>query len=122
MLTFQSAILLYKLNQIDNPYVFDTNDLENQALIVNSKTLKFVKSSYYTYDQSCSFVARLDELEYLKENTYIKIIDNSIVFTHKGYRYFQIPFLKFLSFLGRSIITPIIVSMITAYLTVLFFK
>lgn len=122
MLTFQSAILLHKLKQIDNPYVFDINALENQALIVNYKTLKFVKSSYYIYDEPSSFVARLDELEYLEDNAYIKIIDNSITFTHKGYRHFQIPFLKFLSFLGRSIITPIVVSMITAYLTVLFLK
>lgn len=122
MLTIQSAILLYKLNQMNNPYVFDTNDLENQAIIVNYKTLKFVKSSYYTYDESSTFVARLDELEYLKENSYIKVCDSFITFTHKGYRYFQIPFLKFLSFLGKSIITPIVVSMITAYLTVLFLK
>lgn len=113
MLTIQSAILLYKLNQVDNPYVFDTNDLENQALIVNYKTLKFVKSSYYTYDKSSSLVVRLDELEYLKENSYIKIGDSFITFTHKGYRYFQIPFLKFLSFLGNSIITPIAVTILT---------
>lgn len=122
MLTIQSAILLYKLNQMNNPYVFDTNALENQALIVNYKTLKFVKSSYYTYDKSSSLVARLDELEYLKENSYIKIGDSFITFTHKGYRYIEIPLLKFLSFLSRSIITPIIVSIITAYLTVLFIK
>lgn len=122
MLTIQSAILLYKLNQIDNPYVFDTNDLENQALIVNYKTLKFVKSSYYTYDKASSLVARLDELEYLEENAYIKINNSFIIFTHKGYRYIEIPLLKLLSFLGKSIITPIIVSIITAYLTVLFLK
>lgn len=122
MLTIQSAILLYKLNQVDNPYVFDTNDLENQALIVNYKTLKFVKSSYYTYDEFSSLVARLDELEYLEENAYIKINNSFITFTHKGYRYFEIPLLKLLSFLGKSIITPIIVSIITAYLTVLFLK
>lgn len=122
MLTLQTAVLLHYLNQLDNPYVFDSNALVNQALIVDYKTLKFVKSSYYTYDKPSSFVVRLDELEYLEENAYIKIIDNSITFTHKGYRYFQIPFLKFLSFLGKSIITPIIVSMITAYLTVLFLK
>lgn len=122
MLTIQSAILLYKLNQVNNPYVFDTNDLENQALIVNYKTLKFVKSSYYTYDVPSSFVARLDELEYLEENSYIKINDSFITFTHKGYRYIEIPILKLLSFLGKSVITPIIVSIITAYLTVLFLK
>lgn len=122
MLTFESAVLLHNLKQIDNPYIFDTNDLENQALIVNYKTLKFVKSSYYTYDESSSLVARLDELEYLKENAYIKINNSFITFTHKGYRYIEIPLLKFLSFLGKSIITPIIVSIITAYLTVLFLK
>lgn len=115
MLTIQSAILLYKLNQVDNPYVFDTNDLENQALIVNYKTLKFVKSSYYTYDESSSLVARLDELEYLKENSYIKISDSFITFTHKGYRYIEIPLLKLLSFLGKSILVPIIVTIITDY-------
>lgn len=122
MLTIQSAILLYKLNQVDNPYVFDTNDLENQALIVNYKTLRFVKSSYYTYDEPSSLVARLDELEYLEDNAYIKINNSFIIFTHKGYRYIEIPLLKLLSFLGKSIITPIIVSIITAYLTVLFLK
>ncbi len=122
MLTFQSAKLLYNLRQINNPYIFDTNNFENQALIVDFNSLKFVKSSYYTYDESTSFVARLDELNYLEDNGYIKTKKNLIAFTHKGYRPFQISTTKFLSFVGKSIVTPIIVSMLTAYLTVLFLQ
>ena len=116
MLTFESAVLLHKLKQIDYPYVFDTNDLENQALIVNYKTLKFVKSSYYTYDESSSLVARIDELEYLKENSYIKIGDSFITFTHKGYRPYQISSINLCNFLNKSILVPIIVTIITDYL------
>lgn len=115
MLTIQSAILLHKLKQIDNPYVFDTNNLENQAIIVNYKTLKFVKSSYYTYDESSSLVARIDELKFLKENEYIEIDDNSIIFTHKGYRPYQISFINLCNFLNKSILVPIIVTILTDY-------
>lgn len=116
MLTFESAVLLHNLKQIDNPYIFDANNLENQALIVDYKTLKFVKSSYYTYDKSSSFVARLDELEYLEENSYIKIDDSFIIFTHKGYRPYQISSINLCNFLNKSILVPIIVTIITDYL------
>lgn len=116
MLTIQSAILLHNLKQIDNPYVLDTNNLENQVLIVNYKTLKFVKSSYYTYDEPSSLVARLDELKFLKENEYLEIDNNSIVFTHKGYRPYQISSINLCNFLDKSILVPIIVTIITDYL------
>lgn len=116
MLTIQSAILLHNLKQIDNPYVLDTNNLENQILIVNYKTLKFVKSSYYTYDEPSSLVARLDELKFLKENEYLEIDNNSIVFTHKGYRPYQISSINLCNFLNKSILVPIIVTIITDYL------
>ncbi|WP_308748473.1 hypothetical protein [uncultured Anaerococcus sp.] len=115
MLTFESAVLLHNLKQIDNPYIFDTNDLENQALIVNYKTLKFVKSSYYTYDQSCSLIARIDELKFLKENEYLEIDNKSITFTHKGYRPYQISFINLCNFLNKSILVPIIVTILTDY-------
>ena len=67
-------------------------------------------------DENLSLKIKIDELNYLIENNYISIDKNSIFIKHEGYHLFQIAIIKFFKFLYRSILTPIIVTILTTIL------
>ena len=118
MLTLQTLILLKKLRKLENPYILSIGDYAAKL----SKSPQMIRdangNNYYDYHDEYVFTARIEVLNRLLENSYIYTKDKEIFFTHKGYRYFQISAQALISFLGRSIVTPIIVSMITSLITI----
>lgn len=123
MLTYQTYKLLKSLRSFKIPYIYESLDGNLQYRIIEKEELGF-KSDYlvYSYNKDNFIIANVDEINYLESESYITIHKRNINFTHKGYRYFQISLIDFGKFLGKSVITPIVVAFITAYLTVLFFK
>lgn len=123
MLTFQTYKLLKSLRTFKLPYIYESLDDGLSYRIVERKELDLTDDSlFFTYNQDNYIIARVDELQYLESKSYISIDNQDIKFLHKGYRPFQISLIDFCHFLTRSVITPIVVSVITAYLTVLFAK
>lgn len=123
MLTFQTYKLLKSLRNYKLPYIYESLDDGLSYRIVERKELDLTDDSlFFTYNQENYIIARVDELQYLESKSYITIDNQDIKFLHKGYRPFQISLIDFGKFLARSVITPIVVSVITAYLTVLFIK
>lgn len=123
MLTFQTYKLLKSLRTFKLPYIYESLDDGLSYRIVERKELDLTDDSlFFTYNQDNYIIARVDELQYLESESYITIENQDIKFLHKGYRPFQISLIDFCHFLARSVITPIVVSVITAYLTVLFVK
>lgn len=123
MLTIQTYKLLKSLRHFKLPYIFESLDDGLSYRIVERKELDLANDSlFFTYNHDNYILARVDELKYLESESYITIENHDIEFLHKGYRPFQISLIDFGKFLARSVITPIVVSVITAYLTVLFFK
>ena len=123
MLTIQTYKLLKSLRKFKLPYIIETLDDGLAYRVVERNELNY-SSDYLipTYNQDNFIIARVDELEYLETESYLTIKDQDIRLLHKGYKSFQISLIGFTKFLGRSVITPIAVSFITALLTVLFFK
>ena len=123
MLTFQTYKLLKSLRNYKLPYIIETLDDGLSYRVVERNVLTQENDSFFlTYNKDNYIIARVDELQYLESESYITIDNQDIKFLHKGYRPFQISLIDFCHFLARSVITPIVVSVITAYLTVLFVK
>ena len=123
MLTIQTYELLRSLRNFKLPYIIETLDDGLSYRIVELNELHFKSDSLIpTYNQDNFIIARVDELEYLQTESYLTIKDQDIRLLHKGYKSFQISLIDFGKFLGKSVVTPIVVSFITALLTVLFFK
>lgn len=123
MLTIQTYELLRSLRNFKLPYIIETLDDGLSYKIVELNELHFKSDSLIpTYNQDNFIIARVDELEYLQTESYLTIKGQDIRLLHKGYKSFQISLIDFGKFLGKSVVTPIVVSFITALLTVLFFK
>ena len=123
MLTIQTYKLLKSLRNFKLPYIIEALDDGLSYRVVERNELDYRYDSLIpTYNQDNFIIARVDELEYLETESYLTIKDQDIRLLHKGYKSFQISLIGFTKFLGRSVITPIAVSFITALLTVLFFK
>ena len=123
MLTYQTYKLLRTLRKFKIPYIYESLDGNLKCRIVEKEEL-YLKNNdlVFSYNRDNFLIARVDEIKYLESESYITINKRNIEFTHKGYRHFQISLIDLGKFLGRSVITPIVVSFITALLTVLFFK
>ena len=123
MLTIQTYELLRSLRNFKLPYIIETLDDGLSYRIVELNELHFKSDSLIpTYNPNNYIIARVDELEYLKSESYLTIKGQNIRLLHKGYKSFQLSLIGFIKFLARSVLTPIAVSFITALLTVLFFK
>lgn len=123
MLTLQTYKLLKSLRIFKLPYIIETLDDGLAYRVVERNELDFRSDSLLpTYNQDNFIIARVDELEYLQTESYLTIKGQDIRLLHKGYKSFQISLIGFINFLARSVVTPIVVSFITAFLTVLFFK
>lgn len=120
MLTFQTLNLLIKLLRMRKPIIVKPCNEDNLLEITSYKNLKADKYNDLTIidDYSKVLSVRKDEFDYLIENHYIYKKFKYIKFTHKGYRFFQISSQAFISFLARSIATPIVVSIITTLITI----
>lgn len=123
MLTYQTYKLLKSLRTFKVPYIYESLDDNLEYRIIEKEELNLKGSDLiFSYNKDNFIIAQVDEINYLESESYITIHERNINFTHKGYRYFQISLIDFGKFLGKSVITPIVVAFITAYLTVLFFK
>lgn len=133
MITFQTCILLFKLNRIKNPVAFKKDTNNNSSTILSFSDLDYkideIDSIQYFKNETKnvkSYNIRLDELLHLEKEEYITISRDfyydRIYLTHTGFRYIQIIILLFFRFFYRSILTPIIVAIITAYITVKYLK
>ena len=123
MLTHQTYKLLKSLRTFKLPYIIENLDDGLAYRVVERNELDFRSGSLLpTYNQDNFIIARVDELEYLQTESYLTIKGQDIKLLHKGYKSFQISLIDFGKFLGKSVVTPIVVSFITAFLTVLFFK
>lgn len=114
MLTYQTYNLLMKLRQFTIPRKFEYQNHNLEVRIVDKTDLVNNQYNFYQLKEK-SIIARVDELIYLKDNSYIKINGKIIEITHKGYRPFQITAINFARFLFRSIFVPMIVAYLTAH-------
>jgi len=60
-----------------------------------------------------------DAITYLTQEKYISVHNNKIMLEYKGKHRRELAWLAFLSFMAKSIITPIIVSAITTFIGLL---
>lgn len=124
MITFQTCILLFKLNRIKNPVAFKKDTNNNSSTILSFSDLDYkideIDSIQYFKNETKnvkSYNIRLDELLHLEKEEYITISRDfyydRIYLTHTGFRYIQIIILLFFKFIYRSILTPIAVAILT---------
>lgn len=124
MITFQTCILLFKLNRIKNPVAFKKDTNNNSSTILSFSDLDYkideIGSIKYFKNETKnvkSYNIRLDELLHLEKEEYITISRDfyydRIYLTHTGFRYIQIIILLFFRFFYRSILTPIAVAILT---------
>ena len=126
MLTFQTYKLLNQIKRLKKPYILETPKspkFYGQVFISDYELFNYEYFKDMVYEDIDIKVPR-EQLNYLINEGYINLVSNDklIEVTHKGLHHWQISIIDFCKFLARSVITPIVVSVITAYLTVLFTK
>lgn len=126
MLTFQTYKLLNRIKLLKKPYILETPaspKFYGQVLISDYELFDYEYFKNMVYEDIDINVPR-EQLNFLINEGYINLSSNDkfIEVTHKGLHHWQISLIEFAKFLARSVLTPIVVSVITAYLTVLFVK
>ena len=115
-MTIQSLILLHKLKKAQQTEIGEVYIEDLNAMTVHDASSNI---SVVTVDLSSFKTSLASVLRYLNDNnmitqtsryTYIKL-------THAGWRYWQVFWSDFLSFLFSSIAVPIVVSFFTTLLT-----
>lgn len=124
LLTIQSIILLAKLNKIKNPTILNKDSENNSCEIISFSQLNYEIDPFGSYIYSKhkntkTHKTRLDVLLHIEKEEFITISNDfaysKIYLTHTGYNYIQILILLTIRFLYRSILTPIIVSILTTF-------
>ena len=126
MLTIQTYKLLNQIKRLKKPYILETPQspkFYGQFLISDYELFDYEYFKNMVYED-IGIIAPSEQLDFLINEGYINLVsnDNFIEVTHKGLHHWQISIIDFGKFLARSVITPIVVSVITAYLTVLLVK
>lgn len=114
MLTYKTYKLLMQLRQFKIPRKFESLD-DNLKIRIVDKTDLMQNQYNYSQIKEKSIIAKVDELIYLKDNSYIKINGKIIEITHKGYKPFQITAINFTRFLFKSIFVPMVAAYLTAH-------
>ena len=109
MLTIETYKLLKQLKQYENPWRYGKIDNRSSYVIVDFSEFNYNKHNPLRIKGN-SITAKVEELNYLEENSYISINGRHINLTHKGNVFVQITIRDFLIWFGKSILTPIAVS------------
>lgn len=127
MLTFQTLKLLKKLMKFKNPIVLDYGVEFKYCCVTESDNVTYNSNNKITYSVLRTFLDEknvdkvlFDEMYYLEQQGYIVIENEKITVAHQGKHFIQFSFIKFCEFCYKSILVPILVAFITAYLTVRF--
>lgn len=118
-MTLQSLIVLRmakRAQMVESKLSFI--DHERKVMV----TIHDASAPFVEVDFSAFSTSLISTLRYLHEKGFVKLEGNESFckVTHAGWHYWQISASLFLSFLGRSIITPILVSIATTLVTIWF--
>lgn len=108
MLTFESYKLLRAVRKMENATIFVCNDPH------------YINVSSYT-DEDDNYVTKQHVVDFLVQQGYLDQRGRFLFVTHRGWHVSEITLNKFLAFCGRSILVPILVSIVTAYLVSRYF-
>lgn len=108
MLTFESYKLLRAIRKMENATIFVNDDPH------------YINVSSY-FDDNDIYVTKQHAVDFLVKEGYLNRDGCFLFVTHNGWHIPEITLNKFLSFCGRSILVPILVSMVTAYLVSRYF-
>lgn len=127
MLTFQTLKLLKKLMKFKNPIVLEYGVKFKYCYVTEFDNITYNSDNRTIYSVSRTFLDEtkvnkvlFDEMYYLDQQGYIVIENEEITVAHQGKHFIQFSFIKFCEFCYKSILVPILVAFITAYLTVRF--
>ena len=108
MLTIESYKLLRAVRKMENPTIFANRDPH------------YINVSSYT-DENDTYVTKQHVIDFLVQQGYIDKHGFFLFVTHHGWHIPETTWNKFMAFCGRSILVPILVSFVTAYLVSRYF-
>lgn len=108
MLTIESYRLLRAVRKMENPTIFANRDPY------------YINVSSYT-DENDTYVTKQHVVDFLVQQGYLERKRCFLFVTHHGWRIPEITLNKFVAFFGRSILVPILVAFVTAYLVSRYF-
>lgn len=127
MLTFQTFMLLKNLMKFKNPVVLGYGIKFKYCCVTESDNITYNSDNKINHSVLRTFLDEtkvskflFDEMYYLEQQGYIVIENEEITVAHQGKHFVQFSFIKFCEFCYKSILVPILVAFITAYLTVRF--